>query len=120
MHLNFFFNFYSLFFQMNLRPSVFWVLASCIAAALQGVVASHLVRLRLKASPQPMSRWVLATYLTQALACVILLANALIQNAGLFGLALTLSMMGAMVGFVRRISSLFGDKPREDWDPRRG
>lgn len=56
--------------------------------------------------------------LFKALACVMLLANAVVQNAGLFGMALTLSMTAAMVGFVRRISSLFGDKPGEDWDPQ--
>jgi hypothetical protein len=54
---------------------------------------------------------------------LLLAANAAIpqvQSVGLHAFSLTLFMSLLMVAFVRRIGSLLGDKPGEDWDPKRG
>ena len=57
------------------------------------------------------------------LAAFLLLANALIpalRGIALFKAALSLSLAMVMWAFVRRINSLLGDRPRDDWDPKRG
>ena len=62
-------------------------------------------------------------YGLHALAVVVLIVNAAvtpIQGAGLFATGLTLCLANTMWAFVRRISSLLGDKPGDDWDPKRG
>jgi hypothetical protein len=58
----------------------------------------------------------------QWVAVLFLATNAVIpplQGMPLFQAGVTLSF-GAVLQFVRRISSLLGDKPGEDWDPSRG
>jgi hypothetical protein len=42
------------------------------------------------------------------------------QGVGLFKVALTMPLATVMWAFVRRIGSLLGDTPGEDWDPKRG
>jgi hypothetical protein len=42
------------------------------------------------------------------------------QGVGPHAAAVTLSLGTAMWAFVRRIASLGGDKPSEDWDLKRG
>jgi hypothetical protein len=70
-----------------------------------------------------MSRSVILTFSTHGLAVALLLINAAVptvQGAGLFATALTLSLAITMLAFVRRVASLLGDEPHEDWDPKRG
>ena len=59
----------------------------------------------------------------QWITVLLLVANAAVpplQGAGLFKAALTISLAMIMWAFVRRLASLVGDKPGEDWDPKRG
>jgi hypothetical protein len=54
---------------------------------------------------------------------VLMLTNALVpvvQGVGLYAAGLTLSLASVMWAFVRRVSSLLGEKPGGDWDPKRG
>jgi hypothetical protein len=64
-----------------------------------------------------------SSFFANSLSAIILLVNAVVtpwQGIHLFASALTLSMAALMWAFVRRIGSLVGDKPGEDWDPKRG
>ena len=57
------------------------------------------------------------------LAVVLLLSNAVvpaIQGIALFELALTIGLAEIMWSFGRRISTLLGDRPSDDWDPKIG
>ena len=54
---------------------------------------------------------------------MVLIANAVVpavQGVGLFKVALTLPLAVVMWAFIRRIGSLLGGKPGDDWDPNRG
>ena len=113
----------SIFILFDLRPAVLWAITSIGAAILLGGVGLGVFRLRKKATPQPMSRGVMFSFLMMTVSVAMLLANAVvspIQGAGLFIGALTLSLAVIMWAFVRRVASLLGDKPMEDWDPKRG
>jgi hypothetical protein len=53
----------------------------------------------------------------------VLAINALVppvQGVGPFAAALTVALAIMLWTFVRRISSLLGDKAGDDWDPKRG
>ena len=81
------------------------------------------VAMRRKASGAPMPRKFLARLAAEWIAVLLLAANAVVprvQGIGLFAVALTVSMALLMWAFVRRIASLVGEKPGDDWDPRRG
>lgn len=107
----------------DLRPTVLWAIASSISSVLLGGVVTGVVTRRHKATSVPMSYGVMFSILMQGLAIAILVVNATIpaiQGSGVYVGALTLSLAIIMWGFVRRVSSLLGDKPGEDWDPKRG
>jgi hypothetical protein len=72
---------------------------------------------------EPMSWSVRSSFAANGLSAIILLVNAAVppwQGMHLFAGALTLSTAAIMLAFVRRIGSLVGDKPGDDWDPKRG
>jgi hypothetical protein len=112
-----------LVFLFDPPPVVLWAIASGLAVVIHsGVLASN-VRLRHKVSKEPMSWAVAGSFSAHGLIVAAFAINALVpavQGVGLFAAALTVSLAIMLWTFVRRISSLFGDKPGEDWDPKRG
>ena len=104
-------------------PAVLWGVASGLAAILQCGVLVNTVRRRMKASKERPSWAVIASFSTHAIIVFALVVNASVpgvRGPGLFALALTVSLAIMMWTFVRRISSLFGVEPGDDWDPKRG
>lgn len=113
----------SLVAMFNPIPWTLWFIASGLAAIAIGSVLFATVKRRHIASPEPMSLAVALGFSVHGAAVFVLLINALIapwQGAHLHAAAVTLSLSATMCMFVRRISSLQGDKPGEDWDPKRG
>ncbi len=112
-----------LVFLFQPTPSTLWTTSSGLAAVLLGPVLASVVFRRRKASPQPAPLAVKASFCMHGLAIIVLLVNAVVvpwQGIHLYAAALTLSVATLMFTFVRRIASLFGDKPGDDWDPKRG
>jgi hypothetical protein len=113
----------SIFVLFDLPPNILWPIVSILAAVLLGARLGDVIRRRLKVSSEPMSLAVKLTFTTHGVSLILLLANAAvlrIQGTGLYLGALTLSLAVIMWAFVRRVASLLGDKPMEDWDPKRG
>jgi hypothetical protein len=107
----------------ELPPFGLWAISSALAAVLLGSVLVTVVYRRRKVAPEPMPLGVISSFSTHGLVVITLLVNAMIQpwqGIHLFAGALTLSVAVLMWTFVRRIASLVGDKPGDDWDPRRG
>ncbi len=104
-------------FPLHIR----WAISSFLAALLVVWALGHSVYLRKQASQSPMSYSVVGGFLIHALMAVVLLVNvALWQDAFPYVAAVTMSLGTTMWLFVRRIASLFGDRPGDDWDPKRG
>lgn len=104
-------------------PRVLWAVSSGIAAVLLAGVMIIVIASRRKASAEPLSQAVAIIFAVHFLDAAILALNAVVpglQGVGPFAAALTLSFFVLMLAFVRRIRSLLGDKPGEDWDPRLG
>ncbi len=97
-----------------------WALASGSAAV---VLIIKIIQLRKVVSP---GKWPLVVNLAFAghgLAILGYLFNAFAtdwQGSHLFALSVTISVFDVMRSFVRRIASLLGEKPGDDWDPKRG
>jgi hypothetical protein len=107
----------------ELQRVLIWPIASVLAALMLAVILASVVTTRRKVTSGVVPPVVAVSYGLHALAVVALLVNAAvpaIQGAGPFAAALTLCLANTMWAFVRRIASLIGDKPSEDWDPRRG
>lgn len=107
----------------ELPHAAHWSVASGIAGILLGVVLAKIFRLRRLVSSAKMPIGVKIALGIHLFSVIALLANAAgwpWQGVHLFAGAITLSVADIMWTFVRRISSLFGDKPGEDWDPKRG
>lgn len=103
-------------------PAVLWGVASGLAAILHFGVLVSIVRRRMRVSREKPSAGVVAALFAHALVAVALAVNASVpqvQGPGLFAAALTLALAISLWTFVRRIASLFGDQPGEDWDPKR-
>ncbi len=103
--------------------SVLWASSSGSAALLLGATLFSVVRLRLRVSPDPIPNSVFFGFCLQGLAVTVLMVNAVVtawQGVHLFAGAVTLSVAAVMGAFVRRIASLLGDRPGEDWDPKQG
>jgi hypothetical protein len=110
-----------LVFYYGASEGLTWSLSSFLAAIfLAGVVATfHRRRRQVAGGPMPIL--VLVNYATHWIAVVLLCANAIsLQRMNVFGSALVLSLAGMMWAFVRRIATLLGEKPGDDWDPNRG
>ena len=100
---------------------VLWAVSSGLAAVLLGSCVAVLVTLRRRVSPAPMPRWAVAVFGLHGADALLLAVNAVVpalQGVRLFATALTLSLAVFMWSFLRRLVSLLGDKPGEDWDPR--
>ena len=104
-------------------PAVLWAIASGLAAAFLAFVIVTLMRRRRRIVGSGSPFLVRVDWTLQWAAILLLVVNAAVppvQGMLLFASALTLSMATMMWSFVRRIASLLGDKPGEDWDPHRG
>jgi hypothetical protein len=107
----------------DLGPAALWAVSSGLAAVLLGSTVAANVHRRRSVTTEPMSLSVIASFATNGFSAIVLLVNALVppwQGIHLFAGALTLSTAAIMWAFVRRIGSLVGDKPGDDWDPKRG
>jgi hypothetical protein len=112
-----------LIFLFEPPPVVLWALGSGLAAILHGSVLANRIKLRRRVSKEPMSWAVAGSFTTHGLVVLVLAVNAVvpsIQGVGPFAAALTVALAIMLWTFVRRISSLLGDKAGEDWDPKRG
>ena len=105
-------------------PAILWATASGLAAVLLAAVVASIIVTRRRVSSEPMSALNVLTLAGHWHCCSASgMRNALVpqvQGVGLFAAALTLSMGLIMWAFVRRIASLLGETPGEDWDPGRG
>ena len=105
------------------QPAALWAVSSGLAAIIMGSTVATNVHRRHIVAPEPMSWSVRSSFIANGLSAIILLVNAVVppwQGVHLFAGALTLSTAAIMWAFVRRIGSLVGDKPGDDWDPKRG
>ena len=113
----------SLLAEFGLSLAVVWAIASGLAAVFLGVKVAYTM-LRWRAITKTSMPFALVvSFGAQWIAVLLLTANVLItsiRSVALFELALTLGLATVMWSFVRRISTLVGDKPSEDWDPKRG
>lgn len=104
-------------------PAGLWAISSGIAAILLAGVMVNVVASRRRASPEPLSQGLVIIFAIHFIDAGVLALNAVIpkfQGVGPFAAALTVSFFMLMLAFVRRIRSLLGDKPGEDWNPRLG
>ena len=109
------------FFELG--ATALWAVSSGLAAIIMGSTVAINIRRRHVVAQDPMSWSVRSSFFANSLSTVILLVNAIVppwQGIHLFAAALTLSTAAVMWAFVRRIGSLVGDKPGDDWDPKRG
>lgn len=107
----------------DLGTAALWAVSSGLAAIIMGSTVVANIHRRHVVAPEPMSWSVRLSFITNGLSAIILLVNAAVppwQGIHLFAGALTLSTAAIMWAFVRRIGSLVGDKPGDDWDPKRG
>ena len=100
---------------------VLWPLTSMIAAILLGLNLYTIIVRRRKATKKAAPAGVIIRYFVHGIAIALLVLNALVpavQGIALYAAALTLCLGNMMWAFVRRITSLLGEKPGRDWDPR--
>ena len=105
----------------NALALVLWPLTSAVAAILLALNLYWVIMRRRKATGQPAPAGVTIRYLVHGMAIALLALNALVpaaQGVALYAAALTLCLGNMMWAFIRRISSLLGEKPSKDWDPR--
>ena len=108
---------------LELPPADFWAVSSGLSAVLMGSTLAANVHRRRAVATEPMSWSVKSSFAANGLSVIILVINAVVspwQGIHLFTGALTLSTAAIMWAFVRRLGSLVGDKPGDDWDPKRG
>lgn len=108
---------------LELPTSLFWGVSSALAAIILGTTLLTNVHRRSVVATEPMSWSVRTSFAANGVSVIILIINAVAQpwqGIHLYAGALTLSTAVVMWAFVRRVGSLVGDKPGEDWDPRRG
>ena len=107
----------------EITPRAIWGVSSGVAALVfAGVIATNIHRRRV-VDKAPMSVAVVTSFSLQVFGVILQLINSFAQpwhGIDLFAAALTLSLAVIMWAFVRRIASLVGDKPGDDWDPKRG
>jgi hypothetical protein len=113
----------SLLAEFGLPLGSVWAIASGLAAIFLAVKVANTMQ-RWKTIAKASMPYALGiSFGAQWIAVLLLIANILVgtlRGAALFELALTLGLATVMWSFVRRISTLVGDKPSEDWDPKRG
>jgi hypothetical protein len=107
----------------ELSPALHWAIASGLAAILHAAVLGKIMKLRRAVSPEPWPSGVKLAFAIHGFALLLLIFNAVPtpwQGAHLFATSVTIAVADSLWSFVRRIASLLGDKPGEDWDPKRG
>ena len=109
--------------RFEIPSPVSWAISSVLAAALIAGKVAKTMQQRGAVTKEPMPLALKVLFGAQWLAVLLLLANALIpavQGIALFELALTICLATIMWTFVRRVATLLGDHPSDDWDPKRG
>ena len=104
-------------------PAVHWAIASGLAAILHATVLGKIMKLRRAVSPEPWPFGVKLAFAIHGFTLFLLVFNAVPtpwQGAHIFATSVTIAVADILWSFVRRIASLLGDKPGEDWDPKRG
>lgn len=112
-----------LFLDLGLSPRLFWASVSGLAAAIFATTMALTLRERSSVTNgAPLPPFLLFSVSLHWIAALVLAANAIVpwQSMFAFKAALTLSLAVIMWAFVRRVGSLVGDKPSDDWDPNRG
>jgi hypothetical protein len=109
--------------QFSEHISSAWRLSAIPGALLIGwfVVGVISRRRQVGARKFPVLVWVDLSLYT--IAVILLIASLFMQAAfapGLYCLAYTIMLAVVMWSFLRRIASLLGETPSDDWDPRRG
>jgi hypothetical protein len=102
---------------------VLWVTSSGAAALLIGTITAASLRRRILVAGGALPLLQALAFLLGGAGVVVLLLNVVVlpwQGVALHALGITLSLTGALWAFARRISSLLGGNPGEDWDPKRG
>jgi hypothetical protein len=113
----------SLVFLYQLVPSVHWAIISGLAAILHASVLGTIMKLRRSVAPDPWPVGVKIAFSIQGTVSLAFLFNAIPsswQGVQIFATFLTIALAVVLWSFVRRIASLLGDKPSDDWDPKRG
>lgn len=113
----------SMLAEFKFSLAMVWALASGLAAIFLGVKVAYTMKRWMEITKTSMPFALVVSFGAQWIAVLLLVANILfasIRGVALFELALTLGLATVMWSFVRRISSLVGDKASEDWDPKRG
>ena len=108
---------------LELPTTEFWAVSSGLSAIILGTALITNIRRRHVVTTEPMSWLVRASFGANGVSVLILIINAVVapwQGIHLYAGALTLTTAVIMWAFVRRVGSLVGDKPGEDWDPKRG
>lgn len=108
---------------LGLSGRAVWGVGSGLAAIGIAAVFANILWERSRIMKEPMTSLISVSYVLQGLAVLILLANAAlpaIQGTGPHVAAMTFSVAVVMWSFVRRLVSLLGEEPNEDWDLKRG
>jgi hypothetical protein len=109
--------------QFEFSPPVLWTIASTLAALIFGWRTAQSLWERMSIIKVPMPLMLKLQFSVDGLAVVLFLLNAtvpVIQGIAVFELALTIGLAEIMWSFGRRISTLLGDRPSDDWDPKLG
>ena len=113
----------SLFADFGLSPAVFWAVASGSSAVLFAAVMATTLWQRTAVTHRRLPPVLMFLVGLQWVSVVLLGVNAAVpalQGIALYKAAVTLSLAAVLWQFVRRISSLLGENPGDDWDPKRG
>ena len=108
---------------LELPIGAFWAVSSGLAAMILCTTLLSNIHRRRAVAIEPMSWSVRSSFGANAVSVIILIINAVVapwQGIHLYAGALTLTMAVVMWAFVRRVGSLVGDRPSDDWDPKRG
>jgi hypothetical protein len=109
--------------QFELSSPVLWTIASGLAAVVLGWRTAQSLWERMSIIKVPMPLMLKVQFSVDGFAVVLFLLNATvpaIQGIAVFDLALTIGLAEIMWSFGRRISTLLGDRPSDDWDPKLG
>ena len=109
--------------QYSSSHMIVWTISGLSAGVLMSAKTANTMRQRRRIAPSPMPRGMQLTFALQWLGVAMFFISVLVGprwNQAVFDTALTLCLATIMWAFVRRISSLLGEKPHEDWDPSRG
>jgi len=110
-------------FSLGLSVEETWIIASLVAALITGWTFIRAFLRRRRAAHGPMSSQVKVSFACYAIVVVLFLGNGLLpmlRSGGPFEVAVGFLTGTIMWTFVRRVESLLGENPGQDWDPSRG